>query len=93
MALVSLGHQIASAIETHNFVTATTTPITRSNRRSRPALPTAITDYVDLLAGLALAAGMVATMINALRVGLLPRWMAFVGMFAALLIFLPDRRR
>ncbi len=28
-------------------------------------------------------------MINALRVGLLPRWMAFLGMFTGLLIFLP----
>ncbi len=48
-----------------------------------------IVDYVDLFAGLALAAGMVAPMLNALRVGLLPRWMAMLGMFAALLIFLP----
>ncbi len=28
-------------------------------------------------------------MINALRVGLLPRWMGILGMFTALLIFLP----
>ena len=89
VALVSLGHQIASAIETHNFVTAHN----YSNHAVEQALTAGtantISDYVDLLAGLALAAGMVATMINALRVGLLPRWMAFVGMFAALLIFLP----
>jgi hypothetical protein len=32
---------------------------------------------------------MIALMINALRVGLLVRWMAFVGMFTALLIVLP----
>ncbi len=48
-----------------------------------------IADYVDLLAGLALAAGMIGALINALRVGLLPRWMAFLGMFTGLLIFLP----
>ena len=89
VALVSLGHQIASAIETHNFVTGHD----YSNHAVEQALTSGtantVADYVDLLAGLALAAGMVATMINALRVGLLPRWMAFVGMFAALLIFLP----
>ncbi len=89
VALVSLGHQIASAIETHNFVTSHN----YSNHAVEQALTAGtantVSDYVDLLAGLALAAGMVATLINALRVGLLPRWMAFVGMFAALLIFLP----
>jgi hypothetical protein len=89
VALVSLGHQIASAIETHNFVTSHN----YSNHAVEQALTAgtanSVSDYVDLIAGLALAAGMVATMLNALRVGLLPRWMAFVGMFAALLIFLP----
>ena len=49
----------------------------------------ALVDYVDLLAGLALAAGMIGTMINALRVGLLPRWMGILGIFTGLLIFLP----
>ena len=48
-----------------------------------------IVDYIDLLGGLALAAGMIAMMINALRVGLLPRWMGILGMFTGLLIFLP----
>lgn len=89
LALVSLGHQIASAIETHNFVTGHD----HSNHAVEQALSAgtanAVAEVVDLFAGLALAAGMIATMINALRVGLLPRWMAFVGMFAALIIFLP----
>ncbi len=89
VALVSVGHQVASAIETHKFAVAHN----HSNQQVEHALTTGtantIADYVDLLAGLALAAGMIATMINALRVGLLPRWMAFLGMFTALLIFLP----
>jgi hypothetical protein len=89
LALVSVGHQIASAIETHNFVTGHD----HSNHAVEQALSAgaanAVAEVVDLFAGLALAAGMIATMINALRVGLLPRWMAFVGMFAALIIFLP----
>src|SRR5207247_1689149 len=48
-----------------------------------------VVSYVDLLAGLAFAAGMISVMVNALRVGLLPRWLAILGMFAAVLIFLP----
>jgi hypothetical protein len=89
VALVSVGHQVASAIETHNFVVGHN----HSNHEVEQALTNGtvntVADYVDLLAGLALAAGMIGTMINALRVGLLPRWMAFLGMFTALLIFLP----
>jgi hypothetical protein len=89
VALVSVGHQVASSIETHNFVVGHN----HSNHEVEQALTNGtvntVADYVDLLAGLALAAGMIGTMINALRVGLVPRWMAFLGMFTALLIFLP----
>jgi hypothetical protein len=89
VAVVSVGHQVASAIETHNFVVGHN----YSNHAVEQALTTGtvntIADYVDLLAGLALAAGMIGAMINALRVGLVPRWMAFLGMFTGLLIFLP----
>src|SRR5271154_3528547 len=89
VAAVSVGLQVASAIETHNFVVGHD----YSNHAVEQALTTGtantIADYVDLLAGLALAAGMIATMINALRVGLLPRWMGILGMFTGLLIFLP----
>ena len=49
----------------------------------------AIIDYLDLLAGLALAAGMIMTMVGAMRVGLLPRWMGVLGIFTGVLIFLP----
>ncbi len=89
VAVVSLGHQVVSAIETHSFVAG--------HNYSNHAVETALTsgtanqlvDYVDLLAGLALAAGMIVTMLNAMRVGLLVRWMAFLGIFTGLLIFLP----
>ncbi len=51
VALVSLGHQIASAIETHNFVTSHN----YSNHAVEQALTAgtanSITDYVDLIAG------------------------------------------
>jgi hypothetical protein len=89
VALVSLGHQVASAIETHNFAVGHNF----SNHAVEVALTTGtanmIADYVDLFGGLALAAGMIATMINALRVGLVTRWMGILGMFTGLLIFLP----
>ena len=45
--------------------------------------------YLDLLAALALTAGMIVVSINAIRVGLLTRWMGVIGIFSGILIFLP----
>jgi hypothetical protein len=88
-AVVAIGHQVVNSIETHNFVVGSN----HTNRAVEKALTSGaantLVDYVDLLAGLALAAGIVGTMINALRVGLIPRWMSVVGIFTGLLIFFP----
>ncbi len=89
VAVVSFAHQVVSAIETHNFAVG--------HDFSRHAVDNALTkgaanqavQYIDLLAGLSLAAGMIITVLNAQRVGLLPRWMGILGMFTGLLIFLP----
>ncbi len=89
VALVSVAHQVISAIETHNFAVG--------HDHSNHAVDQALTEgalntilqYLSLLSGLALAAGLIATMINALRTGLLPRWMGVLGIFSGLLIFLP----
>ena len=90
LVLTSVGHEVVTAIETHNFSVGHD----HSNHAVEQALLTStangVVGYVELLAGLALVAGMIATMINSQRVGLLPRWMATLGIFAALLIFLPD---
>ena len=88
-ALVSLAHQIVGAINTHNFAVG--------QDHSRHAVEDALTkgagnvasQYLALLGGLALAAGMIAVMLNAIRVGLIARWMGFLGIFSAVLVFLP----
>jgi hypothetical protein len=89
VALVSIGHQIVSAIETHNFAAGHDFTARAVDQALTKGTANLIVDYISLLAGLALAAGMIATAINALRVGLLPRWMGILGMFTGLLIFLP----
>jgi hypothetical protein len=89
VVLVSIGHQVVSAVETHNFVTGHDYSNHAVDQALTKGAANSIVDYVDLLAGLALAAGMIATMVNALRVGLLPRWMGVLGIFTGLLIFLP----
>ena len=88
-ALAGIVSQIVHAVETHNFA--------NGSDFSRHAVEQALTKstaneviaYVSLLAGLALFVGMVIVLLNSLRTGLLPRWMAFLGMFSALLILLP----
>jgi hypothetical protein len=89
VAVASVAHQVVGAIETHNFAVGhdlTSHAVDQALTKSTPNL---IVAYLSLIAGLALAAGMVGVMVNALRVGLLPRWMGMLGMFTALLIFLP----
>ncbi len=89
LAFVSVGHQVASAIETHNFAVGHDYSIHAADLALTKGTVNTIFDYLDLLAGLAFAAGMIAAMVNSRRVGLLPRWMSILGMFTALLIFLP----
>ncbi len=87
-AAVSLAHQIVAALETHKFAVghdhsahAVEQALTRSTAN--------VVISIASLAGLALAVGMIAVVLNALRVGLLPRWMGILGIFTGLLIFLP----
>jgi hypothetical protein len=89
VAVASLAHQVVAALETHKFATGHNLTNHAVDQALTKSTPNLIVAYLSLLAGLALAAGMVGVMINALRVGLLPRWMGLLGMFTALLIFLP----
>jgi hypothetical protein len=89
VALVSLAHQVVSAIATHKFAVGHDLSSHAVDQALTKGTANQIAAYLGLLSGLALAAGMIATMINALRVGLFPRWMSFLGMFTSLLIVLP----
>jgi hypothetical protein len=89
VAVVSIAHQAVSSVETHNFASGHNFDTQAVNNALTKGAANEIVDYIDLLAGLALAAGMIVTMLNSLRVGLLPRWMALLGMLSGLLIFLP----
>jgi hypothetical protein len=89
LALASLGHQILNAILTHRFAVghdfsnhAVDLALTRGTANE-------ISDYLDLVAGLTLAVGMIAAMVGAMRVGLLTRWVGVLGIFTGVLIFLP----
>jgi hypothetical protein len=89
VAIVSIGHQAVSAIETHNFANGHDFTAHAVDNALTKGTANQLVAYVSLLAGLALAAGMIAVTLNAMRVGLLTRWMGVLGMFTGLLIFLP----
>jgi hypothetical protein len=89
LAIVSVAREVASAIETHSFAVGHDFTSHAVDQALTSGTATVVTDYLSLLAALTLAAGMIATMLGALRVGLLPRWMSFLGMFAAVLIVVP----
>jgi hypothetical protein len=89
VAIVSVAHQVVSAVETHNFAVGHDFSTHAVEQALTTSTANEVIAYVDLLAGLALAAGMIVLMLNTLRVGLLPRWMTMLGMVSGLLLFLP----
>jgi len=90
VAVASVAHEVVYAIETHKFAVG--------HDFTRKAVDDALTKgtanqivaYLSLLAGLALVVGMIVVLLNALRTGLVPRWMGILGMFSGLLILLPN---
>ncbi len=89
LAVLTIGHQAISSIETHSFSVGHDFSSHAVDQALTKGAANEITEYVDLLAGLALMAAMIAVSLGALRVGLLPRWMAILGCFTGVLIFLP----
>lgn len=88
-AVLNVVHWVAIAIQAHNF--------TRSHDFSGKAVDHALLtsgglgvtlQALGLFVALALTVGMIATMVATMRAGLLPRWLAVLGIFAGLL-FLP----
>jgi NADH:ubiquinone oxidoreductase subunit 6 (subunit J) len=89
VAVVSIGHQVLSAILTHRFSVGHDFSDHAVELALTKGTANTISNYLDLLAVLALAAGMIAAMVGAMRVGLLTRWMGVLGIFTGVLIFLP----
>jgi hypothetical protein len=87
--LLNLVHAIVLAVGAHSFASGHDF----SNHAADRALlttgaPGLVLGFGGLLAALALAVGMGVTMIASMRVGLLPRWLSILGVFAGV-FFLP----
>jgi hypothetical protein len=89
LAAISILHQAVLAVETHSFAVGHDFTSHAVDNALAKSTPNVITQYLDLLAGLAVAVGMGATMVNAMRVGLVTRWLGVIGILSAILIFLP----
>jgi hypothetical protein len=89
LAAVSLLHQIAGAVQAHNFAVGHDFTSHAVEQALTQGAINVGSQYLDLLAALALTAGMIAVSVNAIRVGLLTRWMGVIGIFSGVLIFLP----
>lgn len=89
LALVTIVHQIALAVQVHDFAIGHDLSTHAVERALNHGTVNVGSEYLALLTALVLMAGMVAVSLNAMRTGLLTRWMNVVGIFAAVLIFLP----
>jgi hypothetical protein len=89
MVFVSVVHPLAQVVNAHNFVGGHDFTAEAVNRALTKGAVLEATQYLGLLGGLVLAAGMVITVLGAARTGLVPRWMMYLGIFAALLAFTP----
>jgi uncharacterized membrane protein YgcG len=89
VALLNVIHEVVLLLEAHKFVTSGDF----TNKAVDKALLTTtsagiVLGLVGLFAALALAIGMIATMLGSMRAGLLPRWVSVLGILSGLL-FLP----
>jgi hypothetical protein len=92
VAILGVANHVAIAIQAHSFDVGRDF----SNHAVDQVLPSIfvppqstvniVIAYLGLLVGLALSAGIIATALNAQRVGLLPRWMGILGMFAGVIV-------
>jgi hypothetical protein len=89
LAVVSIAHQAVLAVETHRFAVGHNFSAHAVDDALAKSTANVITQYLDLLAGLAVAVAMIAIMVNSIRVGLITRWHGVIGIIAAILIFLP----
>jgi hypothetical protein len=88
VAAFSVITQVLLAIKTHEFATGHDFSAHAVEAVTHNGIYTTLA-YLTPLAGIALAAGMIITVLNGSRTGLLPRWVAMVGGVSAVLLLLP----
>jgi hypothetical protein len=85
ISVAGIASAIVIAIKAHQFVTTGDQTYRQANHLTSGAL-LAVLSYANLLGLLAAAVGFVLVSLNAMRVGLLTRFMGYVGIFAGILL-------
>ncbi len=88
IAVLTVANEIVLAIRRHNFATGHDFTTHAVNAITHTAGYDVLA-IVTPLAGIAFVVGMIMTVVGAVRVGLLPRWMGMVGGVSAVLLLLP----
>ncbi len=89
LAVVNVAHQTVLAIRAHNFALGHDFSNHAVNQVLTQGTVNIVGELLSLVAALALVVGMIATCVNAIRAGLLTRWMGVIGILAAVLILFP----
>jgi hypothetical protein len=89
LAVINIAHQIVGSIRAHSFAVGHDFTSHAVEQALTKGAVNVGSQYLDLLAALALTAGMIVVSLNAIRVGLLTRWMGVIGIFSGILILLP----
>ncbi|HEV3318569.1 MAG TPA: hypothetical protein VG053_02410 [Solirubrobacteraceae bacterium] len=89
LAVINIAHQIVGSIRAHSFAVGHDFTSHAVEQALTKGAVNVGSQYLDLLAALALTAGMIVVSLGAIRVGLLTRWMGVIGIFSGILILLP----
>lgn len=89
LAVINIAHQIVGSIRAHDFAVGHDFTAHAVEQALTKGAINVGSQYLDLLAALALTAGIIVVSLNAIRVGLLTRWMGVIGIFSGILILLP----
>lgn len=87
-AVLTIGNEVLLSIRRHNFATGRDFSIHAVNAITHNSAYDVLA-IVTPLAVIALVVGMIITVTNSVRVGLLPRWMGVLGGVSAVLLLLP----
>jgi hypothetical protein len=88
VVVLGIVNEIYLAVRRHQFATGHDFSVHAVNAINHNGLYNVLA-IITPLAGLALVAGMIITMVGSVRVGLLPRWMGIVGGVGAVSLLLP----
>jgi hypothetical protein len=89
LVVINIAHQIVGSVRAHSFAVGHDFTSHAVEQALTKGAVNVGSQYLDLLAALALTTGMIVVSINAIRVGLLTRWMGVIGIFSGILILLP----